>query len=463
MDAIEGACEGAEDRAEAAKGGMRTAAALLAGDLPTARLLTVEIAAVGPEGVRSQQAAIERLAALLRRARGLDADPPTATLASPRVDRRRGNGHAGREASRRRQAPRSRGARGGLRVALKFDLNPRRSYTNICSYGGRLCPAFRERSQPGSRGGWNPPEDRWEEILRGLEGIGAAVESERSGRRSSPPTACAASTAAPPRGVLSAAREAVGPPSGDRGGPDPLRGTDRSARAVRPPGLAPRVGAGGPAGRPPRARRAVWSGRWGSSASGPWARFGALTPDQVADRFGPVGLRALRLARGEDEPLRPRDAARGAGRGDRAAGGDAGQPARTRPGAAGRPTPRRPTAAGRTLLGLRLGALLGDGGSWSVVQGLGRPTASARVLRTVLAPRLEDAARARRVAAAARGRPRPRRRPISSSSRWPGRGAAAPAARRRRAGGARRAGRRGPAQGPAGRRRLPRPRAPRRC
>lgn len=50
-------------------------------------------------------------------------------------------------------------------------------------------------------------------------------------------------------------------------------------------------------------------------------------------------------------------------------------------------TPRR---KGRTLLALRLGALLGDGGSWSVAQGLGRPTASARALRAVLLPRLEE-------------------------------------------------------------------------
>ena len=49
-----------------------------------------------------------------------------------------------------------------------------------------------------------------------------------------------------------------------------------------------------------------------------------------------------------------------------------------------------PERKGRTLLGLRLGALLGDGGSWSVAQGLGRPTSSARALRAVLLPRLEQ-------------------------------------------------------------------------
>jgi protein ImuB len=47
-----------------------------------------------------------------------------------------------------------------------------------------------------------------------------------------------------------------------------------------------------------------------------------------------------------------------------------------------------PQRRGRTVLGLRIGALLSGGGSWSIDQGLGRPSASARVLRSVLAPRL---------------------------------------------------------------------------
>jgi protein ImuB len=44
----------------------------------------------------------------------------------------------------------------------------------------------------------------------------------------------------------------------------------------------------------------------------------------------------------------------------------------------------------RTLLALRLGALRGDGGIWSVEQALGRPTADPRALRAVLVPRLEE-------------------------------------------------------------------------
>jgi hypothetical protein len=41
------------------------------------------------------------------------------------------------------------------------------------------------------------------------------------------------------------------------------------------------------------------------------------------------------------------------------------------------------------MLGLRLGALLSSGGSWSADQGLGQPSASARILLGVLMPRLE--------------------------------------------------------------------------
>jgi AcrR family transcriptional regulator len=76
-EAIEGACGGTDSEEEEAVGaGLQTAAALLAGDLPTARLLAVEIVAVGRDGVRLQQEAIERLAALLRRARDSDDGSP---------------------------------------------------------------------------------------------------------------------------------------------------------------------------------------------------------------------------------------------------------------------------------------------------------------------------------------------------------------------------------------------------
>ncbi|MDX6610536.1 MAG: protein ImuB [Solirubrobacterales bacterium] len=115
----------------------------------------------------------------------------------------------------------------------------------------------------------------------------------------------------------------------------------------------------------------------------------ALPADRVADRFGPAGLRALRLARGEDSLLRPRrpheELAEEVELPEGAAGGQLEHALKllvARLLAA-------PQRKGRTVLGLRLGAVLCGGGSWSVDQGLGRPAASARTLLAVLAPRLE--------------------------------------------------------------------------
>jgi protein ImuB len=121
-------------------------------------------------------------------------------------------------------------------------------------------------------------------------------------------------------------------------------------------------------------------------------KLAALSPEHVADRFGPAGLRALRLARGEDELL----ACTVHGAWEELA-----EEIELPEGTAGSQLERAlellvdrllaaPRRKGRTLLGLRLGALFGDGGSWSVAQGLGRPTASARALRAVLLPRLEE-------------------------------------------------------------------------
>ena len=81
---IERACAGEEGAEARVRAGVGTTAALLAADPPTARLLTVEIAAVGLEGAHLQHEAIERLATRLREARGLhgEAAPPTAEWAA---------------------------------------------------------------------------------------------------------------------------------------------------------------------------------------------------------------------------------------------------------------------------------------------------------------------------------------------------------------------------------------------
>ena len=178
-----------------------------------------------------------------------------------------------------------------------------------------------------------------------------------------------------------------------------------------------------------------------------------ISPDRVADRFGPLGLRARRLARGVDEPLRPRTPHE-----------ELAEQLELPEGTAGSQLERAlallvdrllaaPQRRGRTLLGLRFGALLSAGGSWSVEQGLGRPTASARTLRSLLAPRLESLPGPVGGAAAAGARPRPAGGG-PDRARGRRRGAASAPARRGGAGGARGAGSRGAAEGPAGRLRL---------
>jgi AcrR family transcriptional regulator len=83
LDAIEGACAAEADAGGKARAGARTAAMLLASDPPTARLLSVEIVSVGPEGVRAQHEAIERLAVLLRGGReSVAVDTAWATVAA---------------------------------------------------------------------------------------------------------------------------------------------------------------------------------------------------------------------------------------------------------------------------------------------------------------------------------------------------------------------------------------------
>jgi len=117
-----------------------------------------------------------------------------------------------------------------------------------------------------------------------------------------------------------------------------------------------------------------------------------LSPSHVADRFGPPGMRALRIACGEDELL-PVSV--------HGAWDELLEEIELPEGTAGSQLERAlellvdrllaaPRRKGRTLLGLRLGARRGNSGSWSVAQGLGRSVASARALRALLLPRLEE-------------------------------------------------------------------------
>ncbi len=249
-----------------------------------------------------------------------------------------------------------------------------------------------------------PPEDVWEDELRGLEGIGAALECERPGEAFFALGGLRGMYGGSRSGVVEAARRAIGLPV--RIGVAPTRfaalvaartgrGAATGAAVVGPEvlhgflaplpvsALVSRLGLG----RRESEGLAETMGRLGIATLGALT---ALSPGQVADRFGPPGLAALRLARGEEGPLRTR-------RPHEELAAEIELPE----GIAGSRLDRAlellidrflsaPQRKGRTVLALRLGALLGDGGSWSTEQGLGRPTASARVLRRVLGPRLES-------------------------------------------------------------------------
>jgi protein ImuB len=153
-------------------------------------------------------------------------------------------------------------------------------------------------------------ERSWEEALRRLEGIGAEVESDRAGEAFFEAGGLLGLWGGI-EGVLECARRELGD----------------SVRLGAAPGrfcayVAARRGAIVPSGS---ARAfleqlpvSLLCGRLGDDEADDLpnelerlgidtlGRLAGLPPDAVADRFGRLGLRARRLARGEDDPLRPR-------------------------------------------------------------------------------------------------------------------------------------------------------------
>jgi len=225
-----------------------------------------------------------------------------------------------------------------------------------------------------------------EAMVRALEGIGAAVESEQSGEAFFAIDGLRGLCGGTSADVLAAARRAVGEEKRIATGRTRLAAFLAAEEWPRPVPVAA------------LRRRLDASGREVDELIEALERLGIetlrafarLSADQVSDRFGPLGLRALRLCRGEEEPLQPR-----------VPHAEVAEEIELPEGTAGRQLDRAlellvdrllavPQRKGRTLLGLRLGAMLASGGSWNVEQGLGRPSASSRVLRNVLAPRLEE-------------------------------------------------------------------------
>jgi len=225
-----------------------------------------------------------------------------------------------------------------------------------------------------------------EAMVRALEGIGAAVESERAGEAFFAVDGLRGLYGGTSPSVLAAAERAAGRGWWIASGATRFAAYRAAAGWPRPaPVAALEMRLGVPESEARELTEALE--RLGIRTLKAFAR---LSPDQVADRFGPIGLRALRLCRGEEEPLRPR-----------APHEELAEQVDLPEGTAGSQLDRAvellvdrllaaPQRKGRTLLGLRFGALLAGGGSWSVEQGLGRPSAAPRVLLGVLLPRLTE-------------------------------------------------------------------------
>ena len=225
-----------------------------------------------------------------------------------------------------------------------------------------------------------------ESTVRALEALGAAVESERAGEAFFSLDGLRGLYGGSSAGVLAAARRALGEEKAIGTGTTRFASFLAATGCPRPVPLAALRTRLGVSERE-AADLIEALERLGIETAAAFVRLG---DDQVADRFGPLGLQALRLCRGEEEPLRPRTPHE-----------ELSEEIELPEGTAGRQLDRAlellvdrllaaPQRRGRTLLGLRLGARLAAGGSWSVEQGLGRPSAAPRVLRGLLAPRLEE-------------------------------------------------------------------------
>ena len=149
----------------------------------------------------------------------------------------------------------------------------------------------------------------WEEALRRLEGIGAAVESDRAGEAFFEAGGLAGLWGGI-EGVLGQAGRELGASAQLGAGPGRFCSYVAAPRsAVVPDGAAAKFLDPMPI--------SLLCGRLGDEGDdlpnelerlgiSTLGRLAGLPRDAVADRFGRLGLRALRLARGEDDPLCPR-------------------------------------------------------------------------------------------------------------------------------------------------------------
>jgi protein ImuB len=226
-------------------------------------------------------------------------------------------------------------------------------------------------------------ERAWEGALRGLEEIGAEVESERPGEAFFEADGLRRLWGGID-GVLARARRAAGMPvrlaaapgrfcayaaarrARPRTDPPVVRDTEaRRFLAPLPVSLlhgrlrAPRTRALSDEGEPDDLPNELE--RLGVETLG---RLAELPRDAVADRFGEIGLRALRLARGGDYPLRPRSPHRELAVELELPDASSGQQLERALELLISRLLAHPERRGRTLRALRLSARLAAGGGW---------------------------------------------------------------------------------------------------
>jgi len=258
-------------------------------------------------------------------------------------------------------------------------------------------------------------EVAWEEALRRLETIGAAVEPGRPGEAFFEAAGLRGLWGGSLEGVLRRARKAIGPPvrlgAGQTRlcayaaalGARPRRAPVIVPRAMTPAFLAPlpadllrerlsnnRAAPGGGAEEAARIGSADLPEKLERLGVDTLGQLAALPDAAIADRFGEAGLRALRMARGAEGPLRPRRAHE-----------ELVERLELHEAVSGPQLERalallvdrllaHPARRGRSLRRLRLGARLAGGGSWRSVAALRRASTDAVRLRLTLLPKLED-------------------------------------------------------------------------
>jgi protein ImuB len=257
-------------------------------------------------------------------------------------------------------------------------------------------------------------EAAWEEALRRLEAIGAAVEPGRPGEAFFEASGLRGLWGGSLEGVLRRARKAIGPPVRLGAGQTrlcayaaALQARPRRAPVVVPGAMARAFLAplpvsllherlsgngtalGGGAEEAARIGSADLPEKLERLGVGTLGQLAALPDAAIADRFGEAGLRALRMARGSDEPLRPRRAHE-----------ELVERLELHEAISGPQLERalsllidrllaHPARRGRSLRRLRLGMRLAGGGSWRSVAAMRCASADPTRLRLALLPKLE--------------------------------------------------------------------------